>query len=359
MIPCQTAYTSVSLRFSLWFSSQFSPRFLPRVLLRFSSRFIIPILCLGTLAACGGGGGGGGGTTTLVTSIAVDGEVGAGMLANSQRPSYALNMIAANKAHTSGFRGKQVSASGAPPVNVAVLDSEFHINHPDLSGQFLDGINLAETSEYTSYIDGPPITNDVRPVLRRLNDPAYNEYLKQTLNDQITDNKRGGFFINRNISHGTHVAGIIAAKDNGFGVLGVAPDAKIIPVVVAKGGQHPDKKNAIFSLVHLGLEFALRKNAFVYNNSWGQANYGRMEKTNSGKYFFLPLPNRNVFRPTEIEAWKKVVTPTGDYKGAVVVFSVGNSGWNSETGDVKLYDKKYDTVKEYLEDEKNFKLTRV
>jgi len=32
--------------------------------------------------------------------------------------------------------------------------------------------------------------------------------------------------------HGTHVAGIIAGSDNDFGVVGVAPSCKVIPIKV-------------------------------------------------------------------------------------------------------------------------------
>jgi len=37
-----------------------------------------------------------------------------------------------------------------------------------------------------------------------------------------------GFYFN----HGTHVAGTTAAADNGFGIIGVAPEAKIFAVKV-------------------------------------------------------------------------------------------------------------------------------
>ena len=34
--------------------------------------------------------------------------------------------------------------------------------------------------------------------------------------------------------HGTHVAGTIAAKDNGIGVVGVAPNSRLLPIVISQ-----------------------------------------------------------------------------------------------------------------------------
>jgi major intracellular serine protease len=71
-------------------------------------------------------------------------------------------------------------------VKVAVLDTGCDLDHPDLKCNLLPGINLVKPSS-------PP--ND--------------------------DN-----------NHGTHVSGIIAAKNNEIGMVGVAPEAKIVPVKV-------------------------------------------------------------------------------------------------------------------------------
>jgi subtilisin family serine protease len=48
-----------------------------------------------------------------------------------------------------------------------------------------------------------------------------------------------GFAWNQDVGtfwHGTHVAGIVAAKDNGIGTIGIAPGATLIGVKVLHGG---------------------------------------------------------------------------------------------------------------------------
>lgn len=81
-------------------------------------------------------------------------------------------------------------------VTVAVLDTGCDINHADLKDNILDGFNV--------------MTND---------------------NNVMDDN-----------GHGTHVCGTIAATNNGIGMVGIAPDAKILPVkILNKKGQGKEK----------------------------------------------------------------------------------------------------------------------
>ena len=72
-------------------------------------------------------------------------------------------------------------------INVAVIDTGIDLNHPDLAANIAGGTNCS------------------------------------------TGGKRG---YNDGHGHGTHVAGIIAALDNGIGVVGVAPAAKLWAVRV-------------------------------------------------------------------------------------------------------------------------------
>jgi subtilisin family serine protease len=79
---------------------------------------------------------------------------------------------------------------GSPDVVVAVVDSGVDLTNPDLVANLAPGDNFVEP--------GSPPADD--------------------------------------IGHGTHVAGIIGASLNGLGVVGVAPQVKILPVRVMNAG---------------------------------------------------------------------------------------------------------------------------
>ena len=90
--------------------------------------------------------------------------------------------IDAVEAWNAGYRG-----AGA---RVAVLDTGFDLDHPDLA----PNINMALSTDFTG------------------------QGLQYTLPDPF--------------SHGTHTAGTVAAADNAFGTIGVAPDAELVLVKV-------------------------------------------------------------------------------------------------------------------------------
>src|SRR5436305_437853 len=60
--------------------------------------------------------------------------------------------------------------------------------------------------------------------------------------------------------HGTHVAGIIAARDNGFGVIGVAPEAKLYAVKVLDANG-----SGSWSAVANGIVWAVQNGMHVIN----------------------------------------------------------------------------------------------
>ena len=66
-------------------------------------------------------------------------------------------------------------------------------------------------------------------------------------------------------SHGTHVAGIIAAsRNNGFGIDGVANNVKIMSLRVVPYGDEYDKD------VALGIKYAADNGAHIINTSFGK-----------------------------------------------------------------------------------------
>ncbi len=150
-------------------------------------------------------------------SVAVPEGLGNPPASGEDDPGFALqwglDAIDAPQAWHAGYRGK-----GAV---VAVLDGGFDLDHPDLVANLLPGKNFVPGEE-----------------------------LEDKGNDIL--------------SHGTHVAGIIAAADNGLGMIGVAPEAKIIPVKVLA-----DDSGGALSWIMAGILYATDQGADVINMSFG------------------------------------------------------------------------------------------
>ncbi|KAF2957283.1 hypothetical protein AS159_09680 [Thermotoga sp. Ku-13t] len=121
-------------------------------------------------------------------------------------------------------------------IIVAVIDTGVDGTHPDLQGQLVEGYR--------------PLTDETLP-------PA-------------SDSSFGG-------AHGTHVAGTIAAKKDGIGVVGVAPNAKIMPIVIFDtGAPTPTGEDGGYigdDYVAEGFLWALENGARVFSNSWGGKGY--------------------------------------------------------------------------------------
>ncbi len=122
--------------------------------------------------------------------------------------------VDAPEAWDAGMRG-----AGA---RVAVLDTGFDIDHPDLA----PNINFALSKDFTG------------------------EGLGYTLPDTF--------------SHGTHTAGTVAAADNAFGTIGVAPEAELVLVKVLG-----DAGSGTFADVIAGIMYAADVDADVISMSLG------------------------------------------------------------------------------------------
>ncbi len=121
---------------------------------------------------------------------------------------------------------------GSGDVIVAVIDSGVAYNHPDLLVNMWDGTNCKDENGNSlgGCISGYDYEYDDK-------DPAPSSS-----------------------SHGTHIAGTIAAaKDNGIGIIGVAPNIKIMAI-----------KTSLTSAENVkGIYFAKQNGAKVINASWG------------------------------------------------------------------------------------------
>ena len=142
---------------------------------------------------------------------------------------------------------------GGGPINIVTFDTGIDTKHPDLAANYAGG---------------------------------YNTF---TQSDDPTDDN----------GHGTHVAGTIAAVDNNFGVVGVAPEARIWSVKV---------------LDHTG--FGMDEN-LVAGADWVIAK----KRALGGNWIVNCSLGASINSPIEEEAFKRVIA-----EGIVVVAATGNRG---------------------------------
>ncbi|MCZ7382873.1 MAG: S8 family peptidase [Candidatus Methanoperedens sp.] len=151
-------------------------------------------------------------------------------------------------------------------VKIAVLDTGISSNHPDLTVS--GGINL----------------------VGKLKNNKWND-----------DN-----------GHGTHVAGIIAARNNSIGVVGVAPDAQLYAVKVLDA-----YGNGYISDVIEGIDWAVQNDMNVVSMSLGTAAYSQ------------------ALNDSTANAYKA---------GILLVAAAGNGGDGNLSTDDVLYPAKFDSV---------------
>lgn len=160
------------------------------------------------------------------------------------------------------------TTKGAGAV-VAVVDTGVDFAHPDLKGNLLQG------ATFTGCQGQSPCGNG---------------------------DHRGPDGENNGDEHGTHVAGIVAAvTDNGIGVAGVAPDAKILPVKVLEDG------SGSFEEIAAGIRWSADNGADVINLSLGA------------------LPGAQALTLTGLESSVTEAIAYANSKGVSVIAAAGNS----------------------------------
>ncbi|NCQ90497.1 MAG: S8 family serine peptidase [Microcystis aeruginosa LG13-03] len=145
---------------------------------------------------------------------------------------WGVNLVNAPEAWASGYTGQGIV--------VAVLDTGVDRNHADLAGNIWT--NAGEIAN-----DG--LDNDSNGYV----DDVYGWNFANGNNNTLDGN-----------SHGTHVAGTIAAANNGFGATGVAYNSRIMPVKVLS-----DSGSGTYSGVAQGIRYAVDNGADVINMSLG------------------------------------------------------------------------------------------
>ena len=139
------------------------------------------------------------------------------------------------------------ASAGAAPVTVAVIDTGVDISHPDLANRLWR--NAGE-------IAGNGIDDD------------HDGYIDDVNGWNFASNTNQLYSAGDGDSHGTHVAGSIAAqRNNGYGIAGVADNARIMPLKFLRpgGGYTSDAIAAI--------QYAVDRGARVINASWGGTSY--------------------------------------------------------------------------------------
>jgi subtilisin family serine protease len=170
-------------------------------------------------------------------------------------------------------------ATGAG-ITVAIIDTGVDASHPDLEGRVLDGA-IVQADDVTGKPELVPAT------------------VAETSDDWY--------------GHGSHVAGIVAADDDGDGVTGIAPDAQILPIDVEPRRSPVRTAAQYFTMVSVGIDYAVAAGADVVNLSLGGVSSGIAPSKHTQRYL------------DALDALCASVD-SAVANGTVVVAAAGNSG---------------------------------
>jgi subtilisin family serine protease len=165
-------------------------------------------------------------------------------------------------------------SDGYEETLVAVIDADFHPDHPDLADNLLPGFDFVRNT-----------------------------------NDLLIFNQRCG-------AHGTHVAGTIAAvTHNGAGVAGAAPRVRVLPLNIAPV---PDDPDAPPDEVSCGLPLTASVRAIMYAAGASDPFAGRLDRP-------VDVINMSFGGPSPSDARAEALAFARD-AGVVLISSAGNGG---------------------------------
>lgn len=179
-----------------------------------------------------------------------------GAWAQNYADLWGLKLVGAPKA----WETTQGRKPDGKPIIVAVVDSGIDYNHPDLwKNIYVDPTVIADrNSDGVVDLDDADLNGNHQIEPNEIRDHMFGWDIPYNDNDP-KDLIEG---------HGTHVAGTIAATaNNGIGIAGVAPQAKILPV---KG--FDDNGGGFTEWLAEAVHYAATHGADVINNSWGCVN---------------------------------------------------------------------------------------
>lgn len=166
---------------------------------------------------------------------------------------------------------------GDEDVIIAVVDNGFDVNHPELSGKLYNSYNVLTRNQY------------LRPIVTR---------------DGID-------------AHGTHVAATAAGNyNNGTGLLGIAPNCKLMLVQVGN-----DNSNGTLSTTAIreGILYAINQGADVINVSLGMIVPDNLKGMSEGEQLNYIASS---YRQEEL-LWNNVYTKA-KRNNCTIVFAAGN-----------------------------------
>ncbi len=203
-------------------------------------------------------------------------------------------------------------AGGEPRFTDPLANCQWHLHHPGLPD--IDVVDLNMQDVWDSYkgdgINVAVVDNSMEYTHPDLS-PNVNESLNHSYVEGETIEDLTGLFGDIP-PHGTSVAGIIAAAENGIGVSGVAPRATIYAYNVVKQASDANEADAMTRNMDI---------TAVSNNSWG--------------------PRDNGFTQAAGATWKRAidrgVTAGNGGKGISYIWAAGNGGRPTQRSTVTDY----------------------